>query len=477
MAEASAVTSAWPGLRSLGTAHLATLLAGLAGAAVYASRLDPALLAGWSMALLTARAGQLLLDGGLRLALVRRASWPSVTALRKLRAGNAAAAVIACLLLLLVLKLAHQAGHISTDNGRLVGGYALAYWLSYPLHWLALARLERRASFVGVGRAEASSTLLEFVMPAALMLLGCDAVPAFVMAAVVGRLAKTLLLLVADRSVRDGFEATPESPRRLMGEGLALQGVAGVSLLRDHLHLLLLAPLVGSAAAGQFAFAMLTGQLASQLLVQTTARWLLPQLHGLGNAERAALVVSTLRWLAIAVLPLLMFSLPALRWLDGLLWDARWQLAVALLPWIALRMLAGCALSLLGSWLTVERPPGAILVCHFRWTAIEAAVALPAIWLGGALGFAMASALTGWLALFLFIKACSPQALPAAHHAQLRALMHALLAHPSLPAALLLVLGASLQPLLMVLLPLVWLTEPSVRERLRIAQTTRTAHG
>lgn len=477
MREARALSPAWPGLRSLGVAHLAALLAGFAGAAVYASRLDADLLAGWGVALMTARAGQLLLDGGLRLALVRRASWPSAAALRTLRRGNAAAAVAAWLLLMLGLSLAQQTTGLPTDIGLLIGGYAGAYWLSYPLHWLALARLERQASFVGVGRAEAASTLLEFVLPAALMLAGCGAVPAFVAAAVTGRLAKTLLLVTAGKALRDSVEVAPDRPRRLVGEGLALQGVAAVSMLRDHLHLLLLAPLAGSAAAGQFAFAMLAGQLASQLLVQTTARWLLPQLHELGKPERAALLVSTLRGLAIAVLPLLAFSLPALHWLDTLLWDGRWQLAVTLLPWIALRLLAGCAMTLLGSWMMVERAPGQVLACHLRWTAIEVAVALPAIWLAGAPGLAVAGAFTGWLGLLLFVAACTPQAAPAARRALRQKLLGALLARPSLLTALLIALGAWVQPLLLLLLPLAWLAEPAVRERLRPQPTSRPAHG
>jgi hypothetical protein len=155
----------------------------------------------------------------------------------------------------------------------------------------------------------------------------------------------------------------------------------------------------------------------------------------------------------------------------------RWQLAADLLPWLSLRLAGGCALTLLGSWMLIERTPSEALARHLRWTAWELALAVPAILMGGALGLAIAGAVTVWLGLHGFFAACTAT-LTLAQRRRLRLrLFNALLMRPSLLVALALAIGASLQPALLLLLPLAWLSEPRVRARLRHRPTPTPAHG
>jgi O-antigen/teichoic acid export membrane protein len=448
-------------LRSLGFAQAVALLAALGGATVYASRLDAQTFAHWGMALLLARAGQMLLDGGLRVALLRTTDWPAASVLQRLQSHTVLAAGVGVALLALLLAGLHRAFGLDAHAALLLTACAAAYWLCHPWAWLASARLERHGRLASVGRAEAAATLVEFALPALLMLASCPALPALAAACGGGRLLRVLWLRHAASQLPAPTDAgSDESAGRLVRDGLGFQLVVGISLLRDNVHLWLLAPLAGDRGTGQFAFALLAGQLATQLFVPVVTRWLLPQLPARTTAQRSALVQQSLLWVSIPVLPLLATSALLMGWLDAVLWSHQWQLAAQLMPWLALRLALGLPVALLGTWMLVERSPQQAARWHARWTLLECALALVGLWIAGAQGMAIASAFSLLPGLWWFLQACLPgHAL--AERLRLALVLLAPLVRPSMMVALLIGSAAIYwqTPWLLILLPCAWLCE------------------
>ena len=452
---------------SLGLANAIALLAAVAAAALYAGRLAPPEFAAWTGALALGRAALLLLDGGLKTALVRRADWPAPATLRRLRrlcfglaigllAAGAAAALVAW-----------SAARVPAGAVLLYLLYAAAYLLPYPPLFAALARLERARSFGAVGRAEGLSVALEFALPALLMAAGAAWWLAFALAVSLARAVRSAWIIAAARALGPDSAGTGE-PAALLREGAGVQAIAALSMVRDQMHLWLVVPWFGAAWGGQYGFAFTACALATQALVQTASRVALPALREADADTRWRLVVERSALLALAVLPPLAL-LPA--WLaraDGLFWDGRWAPAVALLPWIALRMVCSVGTTIVGAWLLVAQPPWAAARAHAAWTAAEVAVAVSGLAVFGPTGLAIGCAVSVWVGLGLFVAAAAP-----GHPigSRLRELVRALVVHPSIGLALLLAAWVHAVPSALaaasVLLPLVWLTEPALRRALR----------
>ena len=195
------------GVLSLGLANGVSLLAAVGAVAAYASWLQPAEFTHWTAALAIARAGLLLLDGGLKTALVRRAAWPAPSTLRHLQ--------LLCLALAVALVAAGgvTAGwfwftaRLQSGEAWLYAAYLAAYLLPYPPLFGALARLERAQSFGVVGRAEGLSVVLEFSLPAVLMLFGMPYWLAFATAVFIARIVRSVWIVVGvDADVAVGAE-------------------------------------------------------------------------------------------------------------------------------------------------------------------------------------------------------------------------------------------------------------------------------
>ena len=241
------------GVAQLALAQALAVLLAATAAALYARWLQPAQLAGWLLALGVARAGVLVLEGGLKTALVRRADLPDTAQLQRLvrmtswlaLAGSAAAAGVAG-------WLAAQ-GHLSGDQAWLLAICPAAYFCSHPPLPVALARLERTGRFGVVGRAEGASLLLEFALPAVGLALGLAPVVAFGVAVVLARALRTAWIVRAAAAlpaeVALAMPAGAPTPA-LWRDGASVQAVAGLSMLRDQMHLWLLGPWFGRRLGG-----------------------------------------------------------------------------------------------------------------------------------------------------------------------------------------------------------------------------------
>jgi len=441
---------------SLGAANGVALLASAGAAAAYASWLDAGSFAHWTAALAAGRLALLLLDGGLKTALVRREQWPDAVALRLLRRLTAAAAVLIAALAAVAAAWAWHGGRLSGANAVLYSIYVIAYALLHAASFEAAARLERAGRFDRIARAEGICTVLEFVAPSLLLAGGAAPVAAFAVAVVGARSLRAVWL----RRSAIGLDEAPAAPgrlRSLLREGLGVQAVAALSMLRDHLHLWLLAPWFGAAWAGQFGFAALACALATQAVVQAASRAALPALRAKAPQRRWAAVRARVRRLAVIVLPPLPLLPAVLAWADEHLWRGEWAPAVALLPWLAARMVAGVATTPVGAWLMVARSPWVAARAQLAWTALEVAAALLGLLLFGPPGLAIAAAVAAWPGLALLLHAVEPD---ARWWTRLRRLLPLLLWRRPVLAGLVLGISAQLEPALLPValaaLPLVW---------------------
>jgi len=466
------------GVLGLGLANALALLAAVAAAAVYARWLEPAEFAQWALALGLARAAQLLLDGGLKMALVRRQDAPSTAVLQRLVRISACIAVLLTLLAVLTTLAVVHSGKLDGASAVLFIGIPAAYLLSYPGLFAPLARLERAQRFGDIGRAEGGSVVLEFVLPVLGLWAGLPFEWAFAAAAVAARGLRTFWVRqAAGRLVDSGSDnagaCVNPSPRThvLLKEAGGMQLVAGLSMLRDQMHLWLVLPWFGAHWAGQYGLALMACALASQVAVQTVARVSVPALRSTEPAAQWPQVLARLRTLALFTLPPLALLPAWMASLNTLAWDGRWELAVLIVPWLCLRMVAGVATTVLGSWLLVAGSPWRNAQAHAAWTACEAAAAVLALAVFGPMGLAISGALSAWFGIALFLHA-TRASVSSAGKAGWGPLLRTLLLRPSLAAVLALAGWVYLQPqhllLATLLLPLAWLLEAPVRRWLRV---------
>ena len=393
------------GLHSLGAAQGLALLAALGSATAYAAWLDARQLAVWALALGAGRAAMLLVDGGFKVALVRQPQALAAAAGRRLTRLIGLAAAVLVLAASLASVLLVTAGAASRADATLVLVAVTAYLLSHALSLVALAGLERAGRFDAVGRAEGAATALEFALPALPLAVGLGVPLSLAAGVVLGRLVRTVWLLGAGARQAGAVPAGEAAQRLPWREGLVMQGIAGLAMLRDQVHLWMVGPWFGATWAGAYAFGLMACALASQVLVAAVARVAMPALRPLPPRRRAVRAAKSLRRLAMVTLPLLLLIVPALHLADALLWAHRWQLALELLPGLVLRTAAALPLAVLAPWLLVAVEPAAAARVHLRWTLAELLLAALALSLWGAAGLAVAWALGGLLGTWLFARA------------------------------------------------------------------------
>lgn len=394
------------GTATLGTAQALALAAALGSATVYATWLDATQLATWALALGAGRAAQLLVDGGLKAALVRHPQGLQADAEARLTRGVLSAAVgLSCFAALTVAWILSR-GHAGTAPTLLVAAATTAYLVSHAVALAALARLERAGRFDRIGRIEGGATVLEFALPALLLAAGLGWIPALLAGLILGRTARALGITQAARGV--GAPHGPGLAAAPWRDGLAMQAIAAMAMVRDQLHLWLVGPLFGAAWAGAYAFGLMACALASQVAVATVSRVAVPALRPLSPRRRAVRSARSLRRLTLWTLPLLLLTWPLLQWADTAWWEGRWQLALTLLPGLVMRMALALPLAVLGPWLAVALPPWVTARLHARWTVAELLLAGAGLaWLGAA-GLAVSWALGGALGTLLFMNALRP---------------------------------------------------------------------
>jgi O-antigen/teichoic acid export membrane protein len=403
-------------------------LGGLAYVA-YSGILTPAQFGLYGIAFALARFAVLVLDGGLKTAVIKHPADLSAAQETSLTLLSGA---LACVLLLAAWVAASALPAVSAitpEDATFCATFVAVYVATYPLMVVPTAQLERAMRYVPLSAIESVAIALELAGAAPLLVTTDLGIWSFVVAAAAGRALRVAALL-AVRGIR---WARPEpgnadTVKALLKEGAWFQGSLAASMLRDNLHVLIIAPWFGKAWAGYYAWALQLAMFSSQVFVATASRIAIPAHAGTPDFDtRWKNTLVQMRWLAALTVPVL-----AAVWLlapaaDAAWFEGRWQPAVALLALIFARMLPGIGTSPLGSLVLVERGAAALMRANIAWTAIELAGALVACLLLGPTGLAWSYAILVWAGFAILLAG-----LPNAGSGATREALGAILNRPAL---------------------------------------------
>lgn len=388
-------------------ANTVALIAVAVSYILYSRLMTPAEFGIYAGALAIAKLGQTVLDGGLKIAIVKHHEAITPGSLRALFIGSASAGVVATLLLASTVFTASEFALLEPSNALFFAAYGAAYFLTYPFLFIPLAQLERRQHFTPVAWAEMLGVTVEYGLPAILWLWVAPGFWSFILAAWIGRCLRTGLVLLAsrDRSWLTRVAAPRwRDSKALLKEGAGLQIAVSLSMLRDNIHLLLVGPWFGKEWAGLYAWAMQMCAVASQVFVQTATRVALPALrlmHGIDARWKATL--TQVAWLTIFTAPPLVFLTDIAGAVNDAVFNSKWTVALGLLPFIIIRMLPSLATTPLGSLVLADRGARAYAIANAVWTAGEVIVAALMLWLFGPIGLAWSLALMAWLGVASFV--------------------------------------------------------------------------
>lgn len=395
------------GVMVMTAANTVALVAVAVSYILYSRLMTPAEFGIYAGALAIAKFGQTLLDGGLKIALVKHHETVAPGGLRALFIGSASAGLLGALMLAGTVSTLSAIGMLEPANALFFTAYGAAYFLTYPFLFIPLAQLERRQRFTPIAWAETLGVIIEYGLPALLWLWVAPGFWSFILAAWIGRGLRTGLVLVAssDRAwlTRVARPQWKES-KALLCEGLGLQMAVSLSLVRDSIHLLLVGPWFGKEWAGLYAWAMQMCAVASQVFVQTATRVALPALRLLhGTDARWKSTLTQIAWLTVFTAPPLVFLTDIAGAVNAALFESKWTLGLSLLPFMVARMLPSMATTPLGSMVLADCGARAYAIANALWTGAEVAVAALMLWLYGPIGLAWSLAIMAWLGVACFV--------------------------------------------------------------------------
>ena len=282
-----------------------------------------------------------------------------------------------------------------------VGGTVLVVGLSYPWLCVPTARLERALRFGDVSRAEAFGMACERLMPFALLWLSLPV--AIVL--VIGRVLRLVLLIPCAGHSGATRQVNLTRAKKLFSYGFAMQISSVASQLRDNIHVLLVPLLYDVRLSGLYGWCLQLCLLSTQAMSQIAARISVPMLvPGNDPQARWAACLVQIRWLAIAILPIIAVLSVSGAWINEHFFAGAWTSALVLLPWFLGRMIPGIATTALGALVLVQSGPHRLARVNVMWMVMEWVVAgLLLCWSGS--GYAWSAALMVWPGLLLLVHA------------------------------------------------------------------------
>jgi O-antigen/teichoic acid export membrane protein len=392
----------------------------------YSRLLQPSQLGVYSAALVVGTVGTMVLDAGLKVSIIKSAHAPNPVQLRALVAALTMVSVVLSLLLIASVPLIETVlPAIKSDYAFLVE-FSITYLISYPLMMMPTAMLERRLAYTAVAWVESAGLVLERALPAVLVLAG-HGLQSFVWSLVIGRVVRVLALSIIEPV---GFGVPRwdviRTMRPFLFEGFFLQLAAGLSIVRDNLHVILVAPLFGKTWTGYYAWGLQLCVIASQAFVQISSRIAVPLFAREAMADRRwAQCLFQIRWLTIILAPVLATLPLIMQAVDKYWFGERWESAAALLPLLFLRMLPGVATTPLGALVVVQNESRRFARLIGLWTLAETCVAFVMLLVVGPTGLAWSYAAIVWAGLFLLASASGQEG-------ALRSVVHILLLRPGL---------------------------------------------
>lgn len=360
----------------------------------------------YAAALAVGNFATLVLDGGVKVSLIKSATAPTrgeECALLHLMCGFSIVLLVALMCFRGVIAHFFPALKDQTD---FVASFAGVYLLSYPWIGLSTAQLERRLEYSRLAWIESTGLILERGLPAAILSFTRLGLYAFVVGLLLGRVLR-LVTLARSHSipffVRNQAAGSYRSVLNYLREGSWYQLGLGSSLVRDNLHILMIGPIYGAAWVGYYAWGLQLCMIASQVFVQISARISVPITAQTSEfSSRWQTIVRQIGLLTALTAPILAAAMLVAPSAIRELFNDKWKPALVLLPYLFARMLPGAATAPISALVLVERGARRYAAAVWLWTLVEIGLGLTAIRLLGKDGLAVSYAVAAWIgALFL----------------------------------------------------------------------------
>lgn len=368
----------------------------------YSRLLAPHELGIYGAALLVGSVSTVVIEQGVKNALIKAEQLPDHRHLGALLVLFAGAAVGLSLALFLAEPAIVSVKPSMADKYSFLARYAVAHLLSFPLTVIPTALLERGFRYRRIAIIESTALVLERALPAIFMLAFAVGLDSFVWSIAIGRLFRVCVLFLT-HPVRPTMPTVPivRALRSVFSEGVWLQLASIVALARDNLHVLAVGPMFGDMWIGYYAWGLQLCMMASQAFVQVSGRIALPIFaRETVPARRWAHCVLQIEWLTIATAPVLCALLVVMPRIDAEWFHGKWAPALPLLVLLFLRMLPGVATTPLAALAIVQGRARAFARVNLLWTVVEVAAAVAALELVGPHGLAWSWAVVIWLGLW-----------------------------------------------------------------------------
>jgi O-antigen/teichoic acid export membrane protein len=393
------------GIVGLFIANIVTLVVVGLSFVAYSQLLDPSDFGLYAVALSAATILALVLDGGLKTTIIKLDSELSPQEESSIAVWMVL--VSAGLLLLLVVTegplLAMRPG--IRHDAKFVTIFVGIALLFYPFVTLPTANMERKLRYGQLAWIESLGMVVERGGPALLLILTKGGIYCFVWALLASRVLRVLVLAQFHRIdfLRLSWAGFSDSLRHLR-EGAWIQAGTLSAVIRDNLHTLLVGPLFGKEWIGYYAWALQICLVSSQLFAQISARVSLPLLAQAQEFDRrwprCLFQIRLLTMLTVPVLCGMWLILPAM---DTHFFHGKWEPALALIPFLFFRMIAGMATTPIGPLIIVQRGGAVFAKSNFQWTLAEAAGAFVLLKLLGPTGLGWSYAFVVWFGLWILL--------------------------------------------------------------------------
>jgi O-antigen/teichoic acid export membrane protein len=238
------------------------------------------------------------------------------------------------------------------------------------------------------------------------------------------------ILLHAAAPWRLGFGCS----RRFLHASLTFGGLVQLSsmtyLVRDNIPVLLAGPLFGPSAVGYLNWGLRMVRQVTHVLTSAVTRVSFPSMARLQHDRGALTRIANglLRTANLLTLPLLSAVCALAPEIVHLLYTDKWAPGLPALYLWAICLAAGNVTTPLDSLLKATDRAGASLKVMSVWTAVDWALAVPAVALFGFTGVAVAYAIGSWLAATWLLRHTSPQCDLDLYHCLVRPVAAATLA-------------------------------------------------
>jgi len=373
---------------------------------IYSRILTPSEFGLYSIALTIGSIGIFLLDGGIKVAIIKlnkhfgeadqsyTLSWLLLVSL-----------LLTCILMMVKYPLSYFIPSVRSDYVFLAI-FAAIYLITYPFIVISTALLERDLQYMRLGWIEAVSISIERGVPVIFLLCTSFGLYSFIIALLMGRLFRALAVWISHPvklCLPRFYRLKQILP--LMREGGWIQLAAGLSLVRDNLHIIILGPLWGKEWVGYYSWGFQLCLVLSQAFVQVSARVSLPRMAQQGTIdERWQTSLEQVRFLTMFTAPLLFAGLLVVPGINESFFGGKWSPTLPLLPFMFFRMIIGMAITPIATIIPVQLGGAVFTRFNTIWTVIEVFVAGVLVFVFGPNGLAYSLSVSVLFGLYIGIR-------------------------------------------------------------------------